>query len=363
MKNNYDKALIRIITIMQRLYEGKSLKKSELALEFNVSEKTIQRDINSRLSKQPIKLVKGEGWKFDSSFLNANIAQKYSQVIQQGKQMEYLQSSIIKAKDMIEQADAVLITAGAGMGVDSGLPDFRGNDGFWRAYPPLKKIGLDFYDIANPKWFESDPRLAWGFYGHRLNLYRNTNPHYGFEILKIFTRLKNDNYFIFTSNVDGQFQKADFDADKIVEIHGSIHYNQCTDNCTDEVWSNKKINLKVDTATFLATSKLPICKHCGKLARPNILMFGDWGFSANRLRKQQQKFKSWLRDNVSKKIQIVIVELGAGKVVPTVRNFSEEIYSQYNTKFIRINPKDFDIPKDAISLPLGAQEALEKIYY
>ena len=165
MKNNYDRALIRIITIMQRLHEGKTLKKSELALEFNVSERTIQRDINKRLSTQPIKLVKGEGWSFDNSFLDANILQRYSQVIQNGKQMEYLESSIINAKNMIEQADAVLITAGVGMGVDSGLPDFRGNDGFWEAYPPLKKIGLEFYDIANPKLFEINPELAWGFMG------------------------------------------------------------------------------------------------------------------------------------------------------------------------------------------------------
>lgn len=362
MKDNYDKALIRIITIVQRLYEGQTLKKSELALEFNVSEKTIQRDINSRLSTQPIKLVKGEGWKFDSSFLNANISQRYTHVIQKGKQEEYLKSSIISARDMIDEADAILINAGAGMGVDSGLPDFRGNDGFWKAYPPLKKIGLEFYDIANPKWFESNPRQAWGFYAHRLNLYRNAAPHYGFEILKTLTHLKKGNYFIFTSNVDGQFQKAGFDINKIVEIHGSIHYNQCTNNCIEEVWSNEKINLNVDKGTFLVTNALPICKHCKKLARPNILMFGDWGYNGSRRIKQQQKLQVWLRENVRNKSKIVVIELGAGKVIPTVRNFSEEIFNQYNTKLIRINPKDFDSPKHAISLPLGALEALVEIY-
>jgi len=362
MKENYDKALIRIITIMQRLYEGETLKKSELASEFNVSEKTIQRDINIRLSTQPIKLVKGKGWSFDSSFLNKNISQKYSQVIQKGKQMQYLKSSIINARGMIEQADAILITAGAGMGVDSGLPDFRGNDGFWKAYPPFKKINLNFFDIANPKLFDINPQLAWGFYGHRLNLYRDTKPHNGFEILKIFTKLKKDNYFIFTSNVDGQFQKAGFSVDKIVEVHGSIHHNQCVGRCTNEVWSNKEINLKIDTTTFLATNEMPMCKYCEKLARPNILMFGDWGFSTARVKKQEERLKSWLKQNVINEVNIVVIELGAGKVIPTVRNFSEEICKQYNAKLIRINPRDFDSPKDAISLPLGAQEALEKIY-
>src|SRR5215471_9978885 len=84
----------------------------------------------------------------------------------------------------IESADALLIGAGAGMGVDSGLPDFRGNEGFWKSYPPLKKLGLSFVNLANPHWFRSDPELAWGFYGHRQALYRTTRPHAGFAILR-----------------------------------------------------------------------------------------------------------------------------------------------------------------------------------
>ncbi len=63
----------------------------------------------------------------------------------------------------LESARALVITAGAGMGVDSGLPDFRGNEGFWRAYPPYKNLGLGFSSLANPKWFANDPEFAWGF--------------------------------------------------------------------------------------------------------------------------------------------------------------------------------------------------------
>ena len=47
------------------------------------------------------------------------------------------QSVIEQAASLIKDADGLLITAGAGMGVDSGLPDFRGREGFWRAYPAL----------------------------------------------------------------------------------------------------------------------------------------------------------------------------------------------------------------------------------
>ena len=50
-----------------------------------------------------------------------------------------LETDIQNAKEALRNADAILITAGAGMGVDSGLPDFRGNQGFWNAYPEAKK--------------------------------------------------------------------------------------------------------------------------------------------------------------------------------------------------------------------------------
>jgi NAD-dependent SIR2 family protein deacetylase len=362
MKNEYDKALTRLASITQRLYEGATLTKKDLAIEFNVSEKTIQRDINKRLRNIPVVKEKGVGFKLNSDFLNANIAQKYSQIIEQGRSMEYLELSLRKASEAIETADAILISAGAGMGVDSGLPDFRGDDGFWRAYPPLKKLRLKFHDIANPVWFEKDPKMAWGFYGHRLNLYRNTEPHGGFEILKKLSEFKKDNYFIFTSNVDGQFQKAGFDSDNIIEVHGSIHHNQCSENCGDDIWSNRDLKLNVNLESFLITSELPKCKSCSKLARPNIMMFGDYGFNQKRSLSQQARLQSWIRENVLKKNKIVIIEIGAGKDVPTVRNFSDDIMSQYNATLIRINPRDYDGNAGTIQIPLGVLEALEKIY-
>src|SRR5689334_6849565 len=97
---------------------------------------------------------------------------------------EALDAAIARAAALIRDADALLIGAGAGIGVDSGLPDFRGDHGFWRAYPPLAKLGIRFVEIANPRSFARHPELAWGFYGHRLALYRDTVPHEGFTILR-----------------------------------------------------------------------------------------------------------------------------------------------------------------------------------
>src|SRR5271156_5063013 len=105
-------------------------------------------------------------------------------------------------------ADALLIGAGAGMGVDSGLPDFRGNEGFWKAYPPFR--GRRFAEMSNPVWFRTDPAQVWGLYGHRLRLYREAIPHDGFAILRRWAERVPHGAFVLTSNVDGQFQKAGF---------------------------------------------------------------------------------------------------------------------------------------------------------
>src|SRR4051812_40413276 len=131
---------------------------------------------------------------------------------------------IRRAAALIDQADALIIAAGAGMGVDSGLPDFRGAEGFWKAYPTLRAANVDFYSIASPSSFQSDLEQAWGFYGHRLALYRKTVPHAGFELLRRWGESMPHGYSVFTSNVDGHFQKAGFDPGRIHECHGSIHH-------------------------------------------------------------------------------------------------------------------------------------------
>jgi len=264
---------------------------------------------------------------------------------------------ILEAVKAIKEADYLLITAGAGMGVDSGLPDFRGVNGFWKAYPIAKKLGLRFEELANPRWFEENPQLAWAFYGHRLNLYRKTQPHQGFYQLLEIAKTKKD-FFVLTSNVDGQFQKATYPEEKIEEIHGSIHYLQCTTPCSDEVWSAERIEIEVDMEEFKAKEPLPRCIFCNELARPNILMFGDWQWVSKRREFQERNFKNFLQP--IPKGKLVILEFGAGTAVPTIRYIGEEISQQYEAKLIRVNP--YEANGADISLFMGAKEAIEKIY-
>jgi NAD-dependent SIR2 family protein deacetylase len=240
-----------------------------------------------------------------------------------------------RAAQWIGEADGLLITAGAGMGVDSGLPDFRGSEGFWRAYPALHADGTHFEDIANPVAFDRDPWRAWGFYGHRLNLYRRTTPHRGFDILRKWGGGVALGAFVFTSNIDGQFQKAGFADERVVECHGSLHWLQCTDRCGQPLWRANELNVEVDQENCRLLSPLPRCPSCKAVARPNVLMFDDAAWIDSRTRRQMTSLRKWL----SGVQRLVVVEAGAGRAIPTVRHYSE----WHGPRVIRINPRDYAI--------------------
>lgn len=268
----------------------------------------------------------------------------------------------LHAAELIAGADALVIAAGAGMGVDSGLPDFRGNEGFWKAYPALAKANLDFMDVADPRTFARDPRLAWGFYGHRLGLYRKTIPHAGFDILRKWGERMLLGSWIFTSNVDGQFQKAGFSEEHINECHGSIHHLQCMNECESGVWSAAEFKPEVDDETCRLLNVPPRCPQCGSLARPNILMFGDGNWLEQRSEAQRQRETQWLESIVDNQARVVIVEMGAGTAIPSVRHFSHRISHEFSGRIIRINPRESKVPSSRdIGFATGSLETLRGI--
>jgi len=268
---------------------------------------------------------------------------------------------IHRAADLIESADALVVAAGAGMGIDSGLPDFRGPGGFWAAYPALGRRGLEFYEVASPRTFDTDPALAWGFYGHRLALYRHTTPHEGFGILKGWGERMPRGCRVFTSNVDGQFQRAGFCEDAITECHGSIRHLQCSRPCCGVVWLADNFAPSVDDETCTLLNEAPRCSGCGAIARPNIMMFGDSEWIDRRSKSQEADLRRWL-DKVTR---IVVIELGAGTAIPSVRHFSHELIVDYGARLVRINTKEAAVPTRhdvSIASPaLAAVRAIESL--
>ena len=140
-----------------------------------------------------------------------------------------------------------------------------------------------------------------------------------------------------------------------MERHGSIHYLQCTDRCGRGIWPADGVRVEVDAATIRARSAFPTCLDCGAIARPNILMFGDWAWDRTRHAEQQGRYSAWLRRVAGRRV--VAVELGAGLAIPTVRVECET----RAWLLIRINPREADTPEDGIPVPMGALEALEAI--
>jgi NAD-dependent SIR2 family protein deacetylase len=269
------------------------------------------------------------------------------------------EGDLARAAEAVAAADAMLVGAGAGMGVDSGLPDFRGDQGFWKAYPPYAALGLRFVDMANPEWFRTDPAMAWGFYGHRFQLYRRTAPHEGFAILLRWAARMQRGAFVFTSNVDGHFQKAGFDPDRVMEVHGTLDWLQCTENCPGGLFPAPAGDalVSVDEATMRAREPLPACPECGALARPNVLMFGDAGWDESRTMRQKERLWKWWEGLEG--ARIVVVELGAGKAIRTVRSFCENVAGAGT--FVRINPRDPEVPQGHLGIAAGSLEALRAI--
>ena len=127
------------------------------------------------------------------------------------------------------------------------------------------------------------------------------------------------------------------------------------EGCTDAIWSAEDTAVSVDEGTIRARPPLPQCIRCGKLARPNVLMFGDGGWVPNRSDEQQQRYRNWLGQFAGKRL--AIIEFGAGTGVPTVRWKCERRGGQ----LIRVNPRDPDAPPGSIVLPVGALQAIRAV--
>jgi hypothetical protein len=127
------------------------------------------------------------------------------------------------------------------------------------------------------------------------------------------------------------------------------------------------MNLPFDPETMRATGTLPKCRNCEELARPNLMMFRDWGWLDFLTDAKEKAFRLELgRIKRNEDFKLAVVEIGAGTRILTVRDFSEGLLQQFHTaKLIRVNPlppsaEDSRNPR-IISIQEGALKALERL--
>lgn len=277
--------------------------------------------------------------------------------------------------DILNSSDALLIVAGAGMGIDSGLPDYRGPNGLWNTWHPARELNMTYEQLSTHENFLENPELAWGFQTYLTRLYNELDPHQGYyNLLNIAQEIFNENYFVITSNVDSQFLKSGFDSEKLYEVHGTKRLWQCIDKKCNKNHFPWEMNITelpaIDQETLLAIKPLPKCKHCGNLARPNVSFFGDFIFNEKLTKVQSERLYNWLEKNKGKKL--VIIEMGCGISVHSIRfmlkndqftmmsnewKLPRSFLSRVNTNLIRINP-DNDEDNNVIKIKLGAKKGI-----
>lgn len=331
-----------------------------------------------------------------------------------------LDDAVRKAAQWISTARAVLVGAGAGMGVDSGLGTYRGAAmGVW---PPLEALGIDYREICTPDALVEHPQLAWAFWRYCMIAYRNAEPHEGYGIIQQWAARARLGVFCYTTNVDAMWPRI-LQEGCLYEAHGSTSFLQCSNargGCPGKgmVWPcpdnfAEQLSLEASRDDSVELGALPHCPDCGNLARPNVNLFGDLDFSKKRSRIQREAYRQWLQsvdgdiaDELAPVLEqeqlaieanerrtepmdqpmsdellefrrqaesellrrpVVCLEIGAGISIPTVRTALETRAAQAGHVLIRINPENCDIPAElqangrAVSLPLSAVDALRRI--
>jgi NAD-dependent deacetylase len=153
----------------------------------------------------------------------------------------------------------VLVITGAGVSAESGIPTFRGRDGYWRNLDPTK--------LATPEAFSNDPKLVWVWYRERRQRIRGAQPNAAHRaIAKLAERA--DEFLLVTQNVDDLHTRAGLSKEKMVQIHGDIFVTRCSrcdfgrhDYEHDHEHEHEDI--------------VPRCPECDAFMRPGVVWFGE----------------------------------------------------------------------------------------
>lgn len=252
--------------------------------------------------------------------------------------MEKYSSRILKAKQLIKNADYILIGAGAGLSASAGLK--YSGESFEENYKEFIKR-YNFTDLYSASFYPfSAEEEKWAFWAKLIKLNRFNSP------LKLYKELlelvKNKEYFVITTNVDGQFEIAGFDKDRIFAVQGDYSLLQCENGCHNKLYNNKEMVekwLRHTKNCKIPENLVPKCPICGKSMEMNLRKDANFVQDENWY-SQSKKYEEFLDRTRNK--NVVLLEIGVGFNTPIIIRFPFEqmAYNDLKTTLIRIN-KDY----------------------
>ena len=256
--------------------------------------------------------------------------------------MEEYNSRIIQAKQAIEQADYIIIGAGAGLSTAAGL--LYSGEKFKKDFKEFIEK-YHFEDLYSASFYNfKTQEEKWAFFAKMIKLNRyNETP------LKLYQELyeivKNKEYFVLSTNVDGQFYNSGFDRKKVFEIQGDYSYLQCENACHNKLYNNRDLVEKwlQNTKDCKIPSNLIMkCPVCGGNMDMNLRK--DENFVQDEhWYEMSQRYDEFLNKIQNK--NVVLLEIGVGFNTPGIIRFPFEQMTANNVKttLIRIN-KDYPLP-------------------
>lgn len=238
-----------------------------------------------------------------------------------------MQESIDTAKHLLSNAEHVIILAGAGMSADVGIGTYWSGDN--RQYgKEISRFGFTQYEHAQGKMWQTHRQEQIEFYKETLlPLVENNvlSPDSPYRLLKDYLDASEKEYYVVTSNVDAAFIRAGFNPERLFEIHGNRLRSQCLDTPQEH-------------GVFLTDTNIGATTHCPTCngdTRPNTLFFLDFDFNPSITNQQQDKFFAY-RVSLTKG-KAIVLEIGAGTTIATIRNQGLRLNRDYDSPVIRIN--------------------------
>ena len=256
--------------------------------------------------------------------------------------MEEYNSRIIQAKQAIKQADYIIIGAGSGLSTAAGL--LYSGEKFEKDFKEfIEKYHFD--NLYSASFYEFNTQEEkWAFFAKMIKLNR-----YNEKSLKLYQKLyeivKNKEYFILSTNVDGQFYNSGFDKNRVFEVQGDYSYLQCENACHNKLYNNRDLVEKwlQNTKDCKIPSNLIMkCPVCGGNMDMNLRKDANFIQDENWYR-QSEKYEDFL--SRSKDKNVVLLEIGVGFNTPGIIRFPFERMTAISEKttLIRIN-KDYPNP-------------------